>query len=421
MDAPWNLDWTKDPAFLWVAAGQFLLALGVREETVRPLGELRPLYEKWDEHLDGGADGGAAATPIPTARTLTSLSRRERAELDDDLGRALAILLPVVEEALEQLDRRRIRTETMGVRREALDGAVSDLRDYAASEGWRGQDEQAIETHLRWIADRPEWKTPLRKPERGEVGRIVDVLVEVPRPTLRRIAGVSNRPALMALVGGWFSMVHSGVADDGTPVEPELVSNGPDPLRDALREMERRDAELDAQLARNKAEREWQWRRFEHRGALLTWMGIVGGIPTVALVLVIAVGAVLPLAGRAISMTQQVLPMAGAVSAAIGVVAMLVLLLMAFTGSRRTTEDQRSLRAATAGGMLILMGLLNFTLGMFPLMASLTEPPYRTAGILGGVLVVLGIAVSLIGAVQRTRAQRRAGLPEDDIPLHLLP
>ena len=41
MSAPWELEWAEDPAFVWVAAGQLLLALGVREETVRPLGELR--------------------------------------------------------------------------------------------------------------------------------------------------------------------------------------------------------------------------------------------------------------------------------------------------------------------------------------------------------------------------------------------
>ena len=35
MSAPWELEWAEDPAFVWVAAGQLLLALGVREETVR--------------------------------------------------------------------------------------------------------------------------------------------------------------------------------------------------------------------------------------------------------------------------------------------------------------------------------------------------------------------------------------------------
>ncbi|MBM7499693.1 hypothetical protein JOD52_000533 [Brachybacterium muris] len=46
---PPGFAWGQDQDFLWVAAGEFLLALGVREETVRPLGQLRPLYEKWEQ------------------------------------------------------------------------------------------------------------------------------------------------------------------------------------------------------------------------------------------------------------------------------------------------------------------------------------------------------------------------------------
>lgn len=372
-----------------------------------------PLYEKWDRTLHAGPDGTVTTAP------LDSLSRRKRAELDDDLGRALAILLPVTEEAREQLDRRQIRPETLGIRREALDGVLADLRRDAASEGWRGQDEQAIHGHVQWIVDGHDWRTPLQEPEAGEVHRTVDILDGLPRPTLRRLVGVSTRPALMALVGGWFSMVHSAAEEHGPPGAPQFATDGPDPLADLQREMDRRDAELEEQLARNRAQRERDNRQFEHRRGLVGWMGLVGGLPTLALVLVLAVGAVLPVAGIEASMTQQVLPMAGAASAALGVGAMAVLLLMAFTGSRRTTEYQRLLRSSTAGGMFIVLGLWNFTLGMLPLMMSLTEPEYHIAGILGAVLVVQGIAVSLIGAVQRTRARRAAGLPEDDIPVHI--
>ena len=413
MSAPWELEWAEDPAFVWVAAGQLLLALGVREETVRPLGELRPLYEKWDSALHGGP-GGTLATP-----PLDSLPRRQRAELDDDLGRALAILLPVAEEALEQLDRRQIRPEIMGIRRDALDGALTDLRRYAASEGWRGEDEQAIQGHVQWITDGHRWKTPLQPPGPGEVGRIVDVLSAMPRPTLRRIAGVSNRPALMALVGGWFTMVHSGRTEDGTAVAPELTSEQSDPVAELQREMDRRDAELEEQLARNRAERERDNRQFEHRVALMRWMSLVGSLPTLGFLVVLAVGAVLPLAGDDYSMIRQVLPMAGAVSSAIGAVAMPVLLLMAFTGSSHTTEDQRLLRSNTSGGMLMVAGLWNMAVGLFPAVMALTEPEYVTAGILGGAFAVLALAAALIGAVHRERARKQAGLPKDDIPFYV--
>lgn len=413
MSAPWELDWVEDPTFVWVAAGHLLLALGVREETVRPLGELRPLYEKWDSALLGGP-GGTLATP-----PLNSLPRRRRAELDDDLGRALAILLPVAEEALEQLDRRQIRPEVMGIRRDALDGALADLRRYAAAEGWRGEDEQAIQGHLQWITNGHQWKTPLQPPGPGEVGRIVDVLSGMPRPTLRRIAGVSDRPALMALVGGWFATVHSGRTEDGTAVAPELTSERTDPVAELQREMGRRDAELEEQLARNRASRERDNRQFEHRGALMLWMSLVGSLPTLGFLVVLAVGAVLPLAGQDYSMSKQVLPMAGAVSSAIGVGVMLVLLLMSFTGSRHATEDQRLLRSNTAGGMLMVAGMWNLAVGLFPVVMALTEPEYVTAGILGGVFSVLALAASLIGAVQRDRARKKAGLPKENIPVHI--
>lgn len=42
MTAQWGPEEQDDAAFWWVAAGQLLLALGVREESVRRVGELRP-------------------------------------------------------------------------------------------------------------------------------------------------------------------------------------------------------------------------------------------------------------------------------------------------------------------------------------------------------------------------------------------
>lgn len=67
----------------------------------------------------------------------------------------------------------------------------------------------------------------------------------------------------------------------------------------------------------------------------------------------------------------------------------------------------------------MVAGMWNLAVGLFPAVMALTEPEYVTAGILGGVFSVLALSASLIGAVQRDRARKKAGLPKENIPVHI--
>ncbi len=368
----------QDQDFLWVAAGEFLLALGVREETVRPLGQLRPLYEKW-EQVEKKLLGPAAGASMGVSLHL--LDDRQRAELDDDIARALAVLVPIAEEVLQQLDRQRIRPEILGYRRESLDGALADLRAYAADEGWRGKDEAAIEEHLRWIESRHRMETPPAKASAGEARRIVAILRRMPRRTLRRITKVTSTPALMALVGSGLAAVRRSDIGSSPPPAPSAVS-----MHTSSRET-----------------------TYDHRWSLKAKMSLVGIAPTVVVAGLLVLGAGML--------------MTGAVTAVVGIVALVMLTVMAFGGDSSASARQQALRSTTAGGMLAAWGTWNFGVGLFPLIYALVEEGSVITAVLGGILTVVGAVLGIVGSVQRVIARRRAGLAEEDydIPVGMVP
>lgn len=409
---PPGFAWVQDRDFLWVAAGQFLLALGVREETVRPLGQLRPLYEKWEQvetELLGPAAGAS------TGISLHLLDDRQRAELDNDIARALAVLVPIAEEVLQQLDRQRIRAEILGYRRESLDGALADLRAYAADEGWRGKDETAIEERLRWIESRHRMETPPVKASAGEVRRIVAILRRMPRRTLRRITKVTSTPALMALVGSGLTAIRSsgtGGAAGGDVREDDVAAGGPTGSDAPTRADLPRPSHASSSSREGMGGRVYtngRQRTQDDRWSLIGRMSLAGLAPTIVLVGGLVLGAGMLTAG--------------ALAAVAGVLALVVLTAIAVGRNKTATARQQTLRSVTVGGMLAVWGTWNAAVGLVPLIYALVEELSVLTAVLGGILILLGGVLGIVGAVQRVFARRRAGLPDEDydIPVGMVP
>lgn len=375
---PPGFRWVTDHDFLWVAAGEFLLALGVREKTVRPLGQLRPIYEKWEQAEKDLLGPAAGAT---TGVSLHLLDDRQRDGLDDDIAHALAVLVPIAEETLHQLDRQRIRPEILGYRRESLDGALADLCAYTADEGWRGKGEAAIEEHLRWIESRHRMETPPAQASAGEVRRIVAILRRMPRGTLRRITKVTSTPALMALVGSGLAAVRRSDIGSSPPPAPSAAS-----MHTSSREP-----------------------TYDHRWSLIAKMSLVGIAPTVVVAGLLVMGAGML--------------MTGAVTAVVGIVALVMLTVMAFGGDSSASARQQALRSNTAGGMLAAWGTWNFGVGLLPLIYALVEEGSVITAVLGGILTVTGAVLGIVGSVQRAIARRRADLSTEDydIPVGMVP
>lgn len=451
-DVPPGFRWTQDRDFLGVAAGEFLLAVGVDEQTVRPLGGLRPMVERWErmeaelEQQSGPATAGDHHLQVPDA--LDRMSPSERSRFDDEIAHALSVGLPIADQVLARLDQQRIRTEIFGMNRKALDGALEDLRSYAASEGWRGQDAASIDEHMAWIESRHQLETAPQKASLGEVRRIVAILRRMPHRTLRRITKVTNAPALMAMVGGLLTSLHSSsigsstdkIGDDGVgredsaasratfSVSPDGDLDGPGRRRgtppgwgagaDAPHGPSAVANPTSAPTGPSAASRErrgsdqspsrtlWREPTYESRWALRGWMSLIGIVPTVVLIGLAAAGAGMPIAGG--------------VAAAVGLAAVLALTVIAFGGKRSRSSQQRALRSATAGGMLAVWGAWNFAVGLVPLAVVLSEGGNWSPAVLGGVLAGVGIVMGLVGTVQRTIARKRADLPSEQyVPMNI--
>lgn len=409
---PPGLRWAEDHDFLWVAAGQFLVALGVREETVRPLGQLRPIYERWaavEKELLG---------PDSHESLLHSLHRltpQQRDQLDEDIAAGLAVALPIADEALQQLDKQNISTEIVGARRAGLDGALQDLRAYAAAEGWRGQDGKAIEQHLEWIESRHKIQTEPARASMGEVRRIVAILRRMPRPTLRRITKVTNRPALMALVGSGLIAIRSsstGGAAGGDVREDDVAAGDPTGSDAPTRADLPRPSHASSSSREGMGGRVYtngRQRTQDDRWSLIGRMSLAGLAPTIVLVGGLVLGAGMLTAG--------------ALAAVAGVLALVVLTAIAVGRNKTATARQQTLRSVTVGGMLAVWGTWNAAVGLVPLIYALVEELSVLTAVLGGILILLGGVLGIVGAVQRVFARRRAGLPDEDydIPVGMVP
>lgn len=230
-------DWLRgllDETFLWVALGQLLIALGVRPESVRRLSEVQAALDEARTVL------GAAGLELPRLEGVRTEEDLERlgGQLDamfrgiEERGpvgfervlpasqavrwaRDVAdVLLDLAPEVLEALSAHRVRTELVGLDQRALREAPRRLRriltdpdlEQAAAHGY-----EALGARLEQIADDEELdleslalETRPREPAPGEVGRITDVLLAVPRPTLDRLLPLrllASRPVLVAALG----------------------------------------------------------------------------------------------------------------------------------------------------------------------------------------------------------------------------
>ena len=187
-----GFSWIEDPTFVWVAAGQLLTALGVRPETIRPLGQLRPLLDEV-RALEGGGDPDGELIPLAPER------------VQDMVDRAVPIVVPLLREVLESLRARRIRTELVGLDAEELRRSLGRLEAFYRDGAWRTMDADEIAAQLELLVADPAVEPTA--PSTGELRRIVDELRDMPRPTLQRITRVTSAPALMALVGGILAML----------------------------------------------------------------------------------------------------------------------------------------------------------------------------------------------------------------------
>lgn len=230
-------DWLRgllDETFLWVALGQLLIALGVRPESVRRLSEVQAVLDEARTVL------GAAGLELPRLEGVRTEEDLERlgAQLDamfrgiEERGpvgfeRVLPasqavrwardvtdVLLDLAPEVLEALSAHRVRTELIGLDQRALREALRRLRriladadlEQAAAHGF-----EALGARLEQIADDEELdleslalETRPWEPAPGEAGRIADVLLAVPRPTLDRLLPLrllASRPVLVAALG----------------------------------------------------------------------------------------------------------------------------------------------------------------------------------------------------------------------------
>lgn len=145
-------------------------------------------------------------------------------------------------------------------------------------------------------------------------------------------------------------------------------------------------------------------------------MTIIGQAPVAAGLVVLGLG----LVGLTVPALGTLWMSTFTVGAVTGIVALLVLVGMAVGGDRSVGEDQRDLRSNTAGGMLVFLGLVHFAVAIWPAGLGLTEEEWRTVSILCAAQMVLGVLISLGGAVQRERARKRAGLPKEN-PTVIIP
>ncbi|WP_347040699.1 hypothetical protein [Brachybacterium nesterenkovii] len=137
-----GFSWIEDPTFVWVAAGQLLTALGVLPETIRPLGQLRPLLDEV-RALEGGGDPDGELIPLAPER------------VQDMVDRAVPIVVPLLREVLESLRARRIRTELVGLDGEELRRSLDRLEAFYGDGAWRTMDADEIAAQLELLVADP--------------------------------------------------------------------------------------------------------------------------------------------------------------------------------------------------------------------------------------------------------------------------
>lgn len=204
-----DTSWMDDEDFLWQAAGELLLALGVAEHDVAGLPELRRTLARLDSPLGGGrrlSDG-----------TRAPLTDSELAEVKTCLEVAGRLGLPVADQALTRLKAEGISLETFGVDPLEAQLLVLNLRAAMEDPSWRTMDEEELEASVEeWTGNETAnlLITPT-EPAKGEVKRMVDVVRRMPKETVVRIAKVWNPLALRGVITVFLGMLrrsHPGSA-----------------------------------------------------------------------------------------------------------------------------------------------------------------------------------------------------------------
>lgn len=196
-----DFSWISDRDFLFQAARELLVTLGASEKDAAGLAEVPGLLSEASDRL-AQADSEVTASAA-----------------EEPLGRLLTILVPAATQILAGLDRRGIDPALIAVSRPALGEAVADLERLEATGEWRGWDAGCVDDLIdRFLNDR-DISGPAMGAGQREIWKIVSVLRDMPRPTIKRIFKVTSRPALTALITGFLRLfrVEEGPSFDSSP------------------------------------------------------------------------------------------------------------------------------------------------------------------------------------------------------------
>lgn len=285
----WMRGWL-DETFLWVAAGQLLLALGVPRESVRRLGVLQEILEEYREvlraqgvevrrleevttleELDlvlGTGDEGTVALGLgdldAEPETFAQLQQHVPATtlarwIEDGAG----VLLDLAEQVLDGLLRRRVRTELIGMDHRVAAEQIRTMQDRLAALDLPALGRVGYETLVPRLEqtvrelDRMDPAGLLEVepvvPRPGEVGRILGLLDDLPRETRDRlipIRSLRSRLVLAPLLTRLLAENRAGWVDPDAPAAPATA------------------AEIEAQQVAEEARArraEWETRQAERR------------------------------------------------------------------------------------------------------------------------------------------------------------
>ena len=151
------------------------------------------------------------------------------------------IIVPILEQVLPGLDRAGIRTELLGLDRTGSAAAVAEFRQSLDSGTWRYTDDEAFLAFVRTLVAKHDVAVTPVRPERGEVGRIVELADAVPPELLaERITFTSGatmtaavRVGLMVLrsKGGFIPLLEAQQVEDAPAASPPrlLTATAPAP------------------------------------------------------------------------------------------------------------------------------------------------------------------------------------------------
>ncbi|MEE1619022.1 hypothetical protein [Brachybacterium sp. J153] len=249
-----------DETFLWVAAGELLIALHVPRESVRRLTVLQGILEEYRdllreqgvevrrledvrtlEDLDGLAEGEAMPSlPVglpadaTDGETLALLARQLPATtLARWIEDGAAVVLDLAEQTLEGLRRRRVRPELVGADPAAVQELIRELRRRLAALDLPALGRAGYPVMMPRLEEAAREIEQLdlmsglevapRAPRPGEVQRIVGILQDLPAPTRERLIPVSvlrSRLVLAPLLARVLADLRAGWIDPAERPEP---------------------------------------------------------------------------------------------------------------------------------------------------------------------------------------------------------